>query len=87
MMVMADAKIRMQLQQELRENPPVPKGCEKITTDADWFTWQESLENYFGQILGVVGYPILYVIRRDKPAGWDPATDADTDAEMITYQL
>ena len=27
---MADAKTRMQLMQELRENPPVPKRCEKI---------------------------------------------------------
>jgi hypothetical protein len=84
---MADAKTRMQLMQELRENPPVPKRCEKITTDSDWFTWHEGLENYFGQILGVVGYPILYVIRRDKPAGWDPTTDAETDEEMIMYQL
>jgi hypothetical protein len=32
-----------------------------------------------------VRYPILYLIRTDKPAGWDPVTDAETDEEMMMY--
>ena len=30
---------------------------------------------------------ILYVIWEDKPAGWDPATDADSDKDRIMYQV
>ncbi len=31
--------------------------------------------------------PIAYVIRPDKPAGWDPELDATTEYEKLMYQL
>ncbi len=31
--------------------------------------------------------PLAYIIRPDKPAGWDALTDAITDYERLMYQL
>jgi hypothetical protein len=31
--------------------------------------------------------PLVYVIRPDKPAEWDPLVDATTDYERLMYQL
>jgi hypothetical protein len=38
-------------------------------------------------IRGVDDVPLTYVIRRDKPPGWDPETDAANEEEKLIYQV
>ena len=37
--------------------------------------------------MGANSAPIDYVVRRDKPAGWDPDQDATNEHEKLRYQL
>ena len=58
----------------------------KVKTDLDWFDWAESFESLCETKQGVENVPISYVIRRDKPADWDP-TMAITENERLKYQV
>jgi hypothetical protein len=81
------AKSSMAIAEEMKANPEKPKKVEKITTGIGWYNWQQRFENYLSQVRGVGNVPLLYVIRRDKPDGWDPATDAKNETECLIYQV
>ena len=60
-----------------------------IQMDAGFYDWSDEFKNRLDSIQsgGIASMSILYVIRKDKPAGWDPVTDADSDKERIMYQV
>ena len=60
-----------------------------IQMDAEFCDWSDKFKNRLNSIpsWGMTPMSILYVVREDKPAGWDPATDADSDKERIIYQV
>ena len=72
---------------ERKANPQTPKRPGKIATGLDWYTWIEQFTNYLAAIRGVNDVPLTYVIRKDKPAGWDPVTDAASAEETLIYQV
>lgn len=47
----------------------------------------QGYRNPFPCIWGPNYCSIAYVIRPDKPAGWDPEVDATTEYEKLMYQL
>lgn len=82
-----EARRQADIAHERRLNPQVPKRVEKIQTGIDWYTWNEKFENYLSSIRGVEDVPLTYVIRRDKPPGWDPETDSSNEEEKLIYQV
>jgi len=82
-----DAKIQGDIAEERKSNPSTPKRIPKISSGLEWYTWNEQWENYLSSIRGVGDVPLSYVIRRDKPAGWDPETDAANEEEKLIYQV
>ena len=82
-----EARRQSDIAHERKLNPQVPKRVEKIQTGIDWYTWNEKFENYLSAIRGVDDVPLTYVIRRDKPAGWNPETDAANEEEKLIYQV
>ena len=58
----------------------------KVKTDLDWFDWAESFESLCDTKMGVDNVPISYVIRRAKPADWEPDM-ALTENEKLKYQV
>ena len=63
------------------------KSLEKWTTNHDFDEWDRKVTETLSLIFGRNFAPIAYVIRPDKPAGWDPAVDAATEYEKLMYQL
>ena len=81
------ARIESDIAAERKANPQTPKRPGKIATGLDWYTWIEQFTNYLAAIRGVNDVPLTYVIRKDKPAGWDPVADASSPEETLIYQV
>jgi hypothetical protein len=63
------------------------KALEKWTTNHDFDEWDRKVTETLSLIYGRNYSPIAYIIRPDKPAGWDPDVDATTEYEKLMYQL
>jgi len=63
------------------------KSLEKWSDKVEFDDWDRKVTETLSLIYGRNYCPIAYVIRPDKPPGWDPVTDAATDYERLTYQL
>ena len=63
------------------------KSLEKWTTSHDFDEWDRKVTETLSLIFGRNFAPIAYIIRPDKPAGWDPEVDATTEYEKLMYQL
>lgn len=63
------------------------KNLERWTDKHDFDEWDQKVTETLSLIYGRNFCPIAYVIRPDKPAGWDPAVDATTEYEKLMYQL
>ena len=63
------------------------KSLEKWTTNHDFDEWDRKVMETLSLIFGRNFAPIAYIIRPDKPAGWDPEVDATTEYEKLMYQL
>jgi hypothetical protein len=59
------------------------KGDDKINFD----DWDRKVTETLSLVYGRQYCPLAYVIRPDKPAGWDPIVDSATDYERLMYQL
>ena len=81
------ARIESDIAAERKANLQTPKRPGKIATGLDWYTWTEQFTNYLAAIRGVNDVPLTYVIRKDKPEGWDPVTDASSPEETLIYQV
>ena len=63
------------------------KALEKWTEKIDFDDWDRKVTETLSLIYGRNYCPLAYVIRPDKPQGWDPLVDAATDYERLMYQL
>ncbi len=63
------------------------KALEKWCDKYDFDDWDRKVTETLSLVYGRQYCPIAYVIRPDKPAGWDPVADAVNDYERLTYQL
>ena len=63
------------------------KSLEKWTTNHDFDEWDRKVTEILSLIYGRIFSPIAYIIRPDKPAGWDPEVDATMEYEKLMYQL
>lgn len=63
------------------------KTLERWTDKYDFDEWDQKITETLSLIYGRNYCPIAYVIRPDKPVGWDPAVDAVTEYEKLMYQL
>jgi len=63
------------------------KSLEKWSDKIDFDDWDRKVTETLSLVYGRNYCPIAYVIRPDKPAGWDPMVDATTDYERLMYQL
>ena len=63
------------------------RSLEKWTTNHDFDEWDRKVTETLSLIFGRNFAPIAYIIRPDKPAGWDPEVDATTEYEKLMYQL
>jgi hypothetical protein len=63
------------------------KSLEKWTDKVDFDDWDRKVTETLSLIYGRNYCPLAYVIRPDKPIGWDPLIDATTDYECLMYQL
>ena len=63
------------------------KSLEKWTDKVDFDDWDRKVTETLSLIYGRNYCPLAYVIRPDKPDGWDPVVDATTDHEALMYQL
>lgn len=63
------------------------KALEKWSDKIEFDDWDRKVTETLSLVYGRNYCPIAYVIRPDKPAGWDPAVDATTDYEKLMYQL
>jgi hypothetical protein len=59
------------------------KWCDKFEFD----DWDRKVTETLSLIYGRHYCPIAYVVRPDKPAGWNPLVDAANDYERLVYQL
>ena len=59
------------------------KWCDKFEFD----DWDRKVTETLSVIYGRHYCPIAYVVRPDKPAGWNPLVDAANDYERLVYQL
>ena len=57
----------------------------KIELGLEYFDWILGFENFLSAKMGIQG-KLDYVIRRDKPAGWDVEVDATNDNERRVYR-
>ncbi len=57
------------------------KGIPKFDPKVDLDDWDKLVTETLSMIHGAQYTGIAYVIRPDKPAGWNPITDANTDYE------
>ena len=63
------------------------KSLEKWNDKMDFDDWDRKVTETLSLVYGRNYCPIAYVIRPDKPVGWDPVVDAATDFERLMYQL
>ena len=63
------------------------KSLERWSEKVEFDDWDRKVTETLSLIYGRQYCPLAYVIRPDKPAGWDPLTDATTDYERLMYQL
>lgn len=63
------------------------KALEKWSDKLEFDDWDRKVTETLSLIYGRNYCPIAYVIRPDKPLGWNPAVDATTDYERLMYQL
>ena len=70
-----------------REKGENIKTLEKWTDKHEFDEWDRKVTETSSLIYGRNYSPIAYVIRPDKPAGWDPVLDTSTDYERLMYQL
>jgi len=63
------------------------KALEKWSDKIEFDDWDRKVTETLSLIYGRNYCPLAYVIRPDKPAGWDPVVDATTDYECLMYQL
>jgi hypothetical protein len=63
------------------------KSLEKWSEKIDFDDWDRKVTETLSLMYGRNYCPISYVIRPDKPAGWDPNRDASTDYEKLMYLL
>ena len=60
-----------------------------IEVDTEFYEWSDKFLNLLDSIKsgGIGSSSILYIVRPDKPAAWDPVVDATSDKERIMYQV
>ena len=63
------------------------KSLEQWNDKQDFDEWDRKVTETLSLIYGRNYCPIAYVIRPDKPQGWDPVVDATTEYERLMYQL
>jgi len=63
------------------------KQLEKWSEKNDFDDWDRKVTETLSLVYGRQYCPLAYVIRPDKPAGWDPMVDATNDYERLMYQL
>ena len=63
------------------------KALEKWSDKLEFDDWDCMVTETVSLIYGRNYCPIAYVIRHDRPAGWDPITDVMTNYESLMYQL
>jgi hypothetical protein len=63
------------------------KSIEKWNDKLEFDDWDRKVTETLSLVYGRNYCPIAYVIRPDKPAGWDPDVDAVNDYERLMYQL
>ena len=63
------------------------KSLEKWNDKLEFDDWDRKVTETLSLVYGRNYCPIAYVIRPDKPAGWDPDVDAVNDYERLMYQL
>jgi hypothetical protein len=63
------------------------KALEKWRDKYDFDDWDRKVTETLSLVYGHNYCPISYVIRPDKPAGWNPAVDAVNDYEQFMNQL
>ena len=59
----------------------------KIETKLRWFLLKDKFSMNMKNNIGVWVTPIVYVIREDKPSGWDPEINAISDLGNLIYQV
>lgn len=82
-----EARSLADISEQRKANPQTVKRVDKISTGLKWYTWQNKFSNYLSTIRGVGDTPLSYIIRPDKPQGWNPMTDAANDEEKLIYQV
>lgn len=63
------------------------KALEKWHNKLEFNDWDRKVTETLSLIYGRNYCPITYVIRPDRPAGWDSVNNATTDYERLLYQL
>ena len=63
------------------------RSLEKWNNKQDFNKWDRKVTGTLSLIYGRNYSPIAYIIRPEKPAGWDPELDATTEYEKLMYQL
>jgi hypothetical protein len=63
------------------------KSLEKWSDKIKFDDWDRKVTETLSLVYGRNYCPIAYVIRPDKPQGWDPNVDATTEYERLMYQL
>jgi len=60
---LADARERMQAQEQAADVTSVIDKPEKFKSIGSWVSWWESVKNYLGSVYGVRRRPLLYIVR------------------------
>ena len=63
------------------------KSLEKWNDKLEFDDWDRKVTETLSLVYGRNYCPIAYVIRPDKPAGWDPEVDAVNNYKRLMYQL
>lgn len=78
---------QLQVDRTMADLSQKPPDLPTIDTGIGYYDWDKRMVNHFQQIRGVRGLALDYVIRRDKPLGWNPATDAANEHERLMYMV
>ena len=70
-----------------RDKGEIIKNLEKWAEKHDFDEWDQKVTKTLSLIYGRNFCPIAYIIRPNKPAGWDPAANVTTEYEKLMYQL
>ena len=76
-----------QIEAQQGETSDTPQRPTTIKTGLEWYDLSEKFQNYLMQIKGVTGIGLNYVIQKEMPAGWNPATDASNKHKRLKYQV